>query len=136
MIGAGIFLLSGIAVSLAGPAAMISYIIAGIVCIITAASAAELATGMPTSGGSYFFVSRALGPAFGVISGIGIWISLTFAIAFYLFGMGEYLHQFLPITPFWGAVLGGIVFTALNIVGAKKWARSRSWSCLPSSPSS
>lgn len=125
MIGAGIFLLSGLAVTLTGPAAIFAYIIPGIVCIITAASAAELATGMPTSGGDYFFVSRSLGPAFGAISGIGIWLSLTFAIAFYLFGMGEYLHRFLPISPFWGAVLGGVLFTALNIIGAKESARTQ-----------
>ena len=68
MIGAGIFLLSGIAISLSGPAAIFSY----------------MATGMPTSGGDYFFVSRSLGPSFGAISGIGIWLNLTFAIAFYL----------------------------------------------------
>ena len=120
MIGAGIFLLSGIAISLAGPAAIFSYIIAGIVCIITAASAAELATGMPTSGGDYFFVSRSLGPSFGAISGIGIWLSLTFAIAFYLVGMGEYLSEFLPISPLVGAIIGGILLTALNVVGAKE----------------
>ncbi len=44
----------------------------------------------------YFFVSRSLGPPFGAISGIGIWLSLTFAIAFYLVGVGEYLSEFLP----------------------------------------
>ena len=120
MIGAGIFLLSGVAITLAGPAAVFSYIIAGVVCIITAASAAELATGMPTSGGDYYFVSRSLGPAFGAISGIGIWLSLTFAISFYLFGLGEYLHGFLPISALWGAVLGGIALTILNVVGAKE----------------
>ncbi|WP_420641242.1 amino acid permease [Candidatus Leptofilum sp.] len=120
MIGAGIFLLSGIAISLAGPGAIFSYIAAGVVCIITAASAAELATGMPTSGGDYFFVSRSLGPSFGAISGIGIWLSLTFAIAFYLVGMGEYLHEFLPISPIWGAVAGGVLLMALNVVGAKE----------------
>ena len=102
MIGAGIFLLSGIAITMAGPAAIFSYMAAGVVCIITAASAAELATGMPTSGGDYFFVSRSLGPSFGAISGVGIWLSLTFAIAFYLIGMGEYLSEFLPIAPIWG----------------------------------
>lgn len=125
MIGAGIFLLAGVALELTGPAAIFSYLVAGIICIITASSAAELATGMPTSGGDYFFVSRSLGPAFGAISGVGIWLSLTFAISFYLFGLGEYLSQFLPLTPFWGAILGGVLLIALNVIGAKESGRTQ-----------
>lgn len=125
MIGAGIFLLAGVALEMTGPAAIFAYILSGIVCMITASSAAELATGMPTSGGDYFFVSRSLGPVFGAISGIGIWLSLTFAIAFYLYGMGEYLSQFLPLTAFWGAFIGGVLLTILNIVGAKESGRTQ-----------
>jgi amino acid transporter/nucleotide-binding universal stress UspA family protein len=120
MIGAGIFLLAGVALTLTGPAAIFSYLAAGIVCMVTAASAAELATGMPTSGGDYYFVSRSLGPALGAISGVGIWLSLTFAISFYLFGLGEYLSQFLPVTPFWGALGGGLLLTGINVYGAKE----------------
>lgn len=125
MIGAGIFLLAGIALEMSGPGAIFAYLISGIVCIITASSASELATGMPTSGGDYFFVSRSLGPALGAISGIGIWLSLTFAIAFYLYGMGEYLTQFLPITAFWGAFAGGVLLTILNVIGAKESGRTQ-----------
>lgn len=125
MIGAGIFLLAGVALELTGPAAVFAYLGAGLVCIMTAASAAEMATGMPTSGGDYYFVSRSLGPAFGAVSGVGIWLSLTFAIAFYLFGLGEYLAQFTPLTPFWGAALGGVLLTALNVIGAKESGRTQ-----------
>lgn len=125
MIGAGIFLLSGVALSLTGPAAIFSYVGAGIVCMMTAASAAELATGMPTSGGDYYFVSRSVGPMFGAISGVGIWLSLTFAIAFYLYGLGEYLSQLVPISPFVGALVGGVLLTALNVIGAKESGRTQ-----------
>ena len=123
MIGAGIFLLAGLAVEAAGPAAIFSYAVAGVVCVLTAASAAELATGMPTSGGDYFFVSRSLGPALGAISGVGIWLSLTVAIAFYLYGLGEYLAQLAPVTPFWGAFAGGVILTGLNVAGARESGR-------------
>ncbi len=139
MIGAGIFLLAGTALELTGPAAILSFVGAGIVCAMTAASTAELATGMPKSGGDYYFVSRALGPMFGAISGIGIWLSLTFAIAFYLVGMGEYVLQvfnrlgerFEMLAPLMStpvpvaAAVGGALLVILNVVGAKQSGRTQ-----------
>lgn len=119
MIGAGIFLLAGRAIELAGPAALLSYVVAGVVCMLTAAAAAELATGMPTSGGDYYFVSRSLGAAFGAISGVGIWLSLTVAIAFYLVGTGEFLAQVSPVPEVVGALGGAALLLVLNVVGAK-----------------
>ncbi len=125
MIGAGIFLLAGVALELTGPGAIVSYLIAGVICLVTAASAAELATGMPTSGGDYYFVSRSLGPAFGAISGVGIWLSLTVAIAFYLVGMGDFLAQISPVDPLVGAGLGGVALIALNVFGARESGRAQ-----------
>ena len=125
MIGAGIFLLAGVALELTGPAAIFAYVAAGAVCVVTAASAAELATGMPTSGGAYYFVSRAFGPALGAIAGVGTWLSLTVAISFYLFGLGEYLAYFVPLPAVWGAVVGGVLLTGLNVWGAKESGRTQ-----------
>lgn len=119
MIGAGIFLLAGRAIELAGPGAVLSYLLAGVVCMLTAAAAAELATGMPTSGGDYYFVSRSLGAAFGAVSGVGIWLSLTVAIAFYLVGTGEFLAQIAPVPEVVGALGGAALLLVLNVVGAK-----------------
>lgn len=119
MIGAGIFLLAGRAIEAAGPGASLSYAVAGVVCVLTAAAAAELATGMPTSGGDYYFVSRSLGAALGAISGVGIWLSLTVAIAFYLVGTGEFLAQVSPIPEVAGALAGAGLLLVLNVVGAK-----------------
>lgn len=61
MIGAGIFVLPGIVASNAGPAGMLSFVIAGVVSLLTALSLSELATGMPKAGGSYYYVNRAMG---------------------------------------------------------------------------
>ena len=125
MIGAGIFLLAGRAIEAAGPGASLSYMVAGVVCILTAAAAAELATGMPTSGGDYYFVSRSLGAALGAISGVGIWLSLTVAIAFYLVGTGEFLAQVSAVPEALGALGGAALLLVLNVVGAKVSGRAQ-----------
>ena len=46
---------------------------------------------MPTSGGAYVYIERALGPLMGTISGIGLWISLLLKSSFALVGFGAYL---------------------------------------------
>lgn len=67
IVGAGIFAFIGIAVGqYAGPAAMISLILAGLGCICAAFCYAELASTLPSSGSSYTFAYATIGelPAF------------------------------------------------------------------------
>jgi len=97
MIGAGIFILPAIAAEGAGPASSISFGIAGFVALLAALSLAELATGMPISGGSYHYVNRGLGSFFGSIVGWGMWTGLMFASAFYMVGFGQYIVESVPI---------------------------------------
>ena len=96
MIGAGIFILPGIAAEGAGPASSISFAIAGFVALLAALSLSELATGMPIAGGSYHYVNRGLGSLFGSIVGWGMWTGLMFASAFYMVGFGQYIVEPLP----------------------------------------
>nr|WP_299237339.1 amino acid permease [Natronomonas sp.] len=96
MIGAGIFILPAIAAEGAGPASSISFGIAGFVALLAALSLAELATGMPISGGSYHYVNRGLGSFFGSIVGWGMWTGLMFASAFYMVGFGQYIVESAP----------------------------------------
>lgn len=96
MIGAGIFILPGIAAEGAGPASSLSFGIAGVVALLAAISLSELATGMPIAGGSYHYVNRALGSFFGSIVGWGMWTGLMFASAFYMIGFGQYLVEPIP----------------------------------------
>jgi len=97
MIGAGIFILPGLAADGAGPASAISFAIAGAVALLASLSLAELATGMPIAGGSYHYVNRALGGLFGSIVGWGMWTGLMFASAFYMIGFGQYVVVPLPV---------------------------------------
>ncbi len=119
MLGAGIFVLSAFAVEDAGPAAIFSYLIAGTICFLIALVISELATGMPKAGGSYTFITEALGPLPGSIVGPGNWLGLAFATGFYLLAFGEYLALIFPIPPQLASVSAGLLFAYLNYRGAK-----------------
>jgi len=111
MIGAGIFILPGIAAEGAGPASALSFVIAGGVAFLAALSLSELATGMPIAGGSYHYVNRALGGLFGSIVGWGMWSGLMFASAFYMIGFGQYLVAPIPFLD------GRLFVVGLGLVG-------------------
>lgn len=119
MIGAGIFVLPGFIVQKTGPAAVAAFALGGVVALLNALAAAEVATGMPRSGGGYYFISRALGPLWGAIIGWGSWFGLVFATAFYAVGFGEYVHAWvgLPVTTL--AIGMTVLLVLLNLVGSK-----------------
>jgi amino acid transporter/nucleotide-binding universal stress UspA family protein len=119
MIGAGIFVLSAIAADRAGPAAFLSYVAAGLICLPTAMAVSELATGMPRAGGSYHLISRSLGPIAGAIVGPGNWLGLVFATGFYLIGFAEYVAYFVSLPRWSTALVAGVFFVVLNYRGAK-----------------
>ncbi|MFW6437123.1 MAG: APC family permease [Halococcoides sp.] len=132
MIGAGIFVFPGLAAQEAGPAAALSFVIGGIVALLVALPTSELATAMPRSGGGYYFISRSLGTHAGAIVGLGLWLGLVFAAAFYLVGLGHYVVAVLaevgialelPVSP--AVVLGllvGVALTALSVGGTENTA--------------
>ena len=122
MISSGLFLLPGLAAAKAGPAAVLAYLIAGILAIPAMFSVAELATALPRAGGSYYFLARAVGPAGGTVTGMATWLSLVMKDAFALVGMSAYLALLVdvPGKPTAVALIAG--FTVLNVVGAKTTA--------------
>ena len=123
MVSSGFFLLPGLAAAKAGPAVIIAYLLSGILILPALLSKAELSTAMPRAGGTYYFTSRSLGPLFGVIDGVGAWLSLVLKSSFAIVGLAAYLVYFigLPIKPV--AISGCILFTILNIFGAREAAR-------------
>ncbi len=119
MISSGLFLLPGLAAAEGGPAAILSYFLAGMMAIPAMLSVAELSTAMPKAGGAYYFLERALGPAVGTVAGMSTWASLVLKDAFALIGMSAYLNLVVDI-PNKPLALGLIAaFTALNIFGSK-----------------
>ncbi|WP_049986174.1 APC family permease [Halobellus rufus] len=131
MIGAGIFVFPGLAADNAGLAATGSFAIGGLIALLVALPTSELATAMPRSGGGYYFISRGMGTAYGAIVGLGLWLGLMFASAFYLVGLGHYasavfaeLGVGLPFSPVIGiGLLFGAALTALSIGGTENTAK-------------
>ena len=127
MIGAGIFVLPGVAANAAGPVVVVSFVAGGLIAMVNALSVSELGTAMPKAGGGYVYINRSLGPMFGSIAGMGDWMGLAFASAFYCIGFGQYLAVFVPLPEIAflnpiqvGALLAGSIFVAVNYIGAKE----------------
>jgi len=123
MISSGLFILPGLAFAKAGPAVIVSYILAGILCIPTLLSKAELTTAMPKAGGDYFYIMRGFGPLFGTIAGFSSWFSLSLKGAFALIGMGAYLGVITNIPLHVIALICCLFFIFLNLIGVKEAGR-------------
>ena len=119
----GIFVLPGIAAAKTGSSVWLAFLLAAICILPAVLSKSELATAMPTTGGAYVYIERALGPLMGTISGIGLWISLLLKSSFALVGLGAYFLVLINIPIIYVKYIS-LSFLALimllNIFGVKK----------------
>ncbi|HXQ31215.1 MAG TPA: amino acid permease [Steroidobacteraceae bacterium] len=137
IIGTGIFVLTAEAAQKAGPAMMVSFVIAGFVCAVTALCYAEMASMIPVSGSAYTYSYAVLGEVTAWI--VGWALILEYAIAGstvavgwsgYIVGLLRHLHELLPFMPnvnvpdAWalGPFDGGVInVPALVISGLVTW---------------
>ena len=123
IIGAGIFVVLGIAVGYAGPAIIISMIIAGVIASFTAFSFAELGSAIPKEGGVYGFAYEIISPFVAFLVGC-LWLFAQ-VIAGTAISLG-FANYFIEIFPFFSlkivAVLAALALTTLNLVGIKQSA--------------
>ncbi|MFQ6062855.1 MAG: APC family permease, partial [Methanosarcinales archaeon] len=100
MIGAGIFVLTGIAAGKAGPAAILAFTLNGILTLFTAFSYAELASAIPEAGGGYSFIMKAMPRYMGFLSGWMLWFAYTVACSLYAKGFASYALEMYSIDLF------------------------------------
>jgi amino acid transporter/nucleotide-binding universal stress UspA family protein len=93
MIGAGIFVLTGIAAGVAGPALVLAFLLNGIVTTFTALSYAELGSAFPEAGGGYLWVKEGLGGANGFLAGWMSWFAHASAGSLYALGFGRFASE-------------------------------------------
>lgn len=129
IIGAGIFVLSGTTINLAGSGALIAFVITGIVAIILALEMGELASEMPKErGATYSFTYNAFGSELGFIGGILLYLGYTAAVATIALGFGSYLSSALGITSqlytYAFSILLILALTFINYRGIKNTANT------------
>lgn len=132
MIGAGIFVLIGIAAGVAGPALILTFALNGIVALLTAMSYAELGSCFHDAGGGYLWVKEGLPKWNGFLSGWMSWFAHAVACSLYALGFGAYFgyvfHEIGMSLPTWGflspqkilAVSVAFVFAWVNYRGASE----------------
>ena len=91
MIGAGIFVLTGIAAGAAGPALVLSFALNGIITIFTAMVYAELGSAIPEAGGGYLWVREGLPGPNAFQAGWMSWFAHAVAGSLYALGFGAYV---------------------------------------------
>jgi len=126
MIGAGIFSILGYSVQMAGSFAYVSFMIAGLVALLSAYSYAKLSVRYPSPGGAVDFLIKGFGD--GVFSGglnVLLWSGYVFAIALYAKAFGGYASALFSRDMALVFSVGIILFfTLINLAGAKVVGRS------------
>lgn len=107
MIGAGIFVLTGIAANTAGPALILAFALNGIVTIFTAMVYAELGSAIPEAGGGYLWVKEGLPGPNAFLAGWMSWFAHAVAGSLYALGFGAYF----------GLVLSQLNFSIAGLEG-------------------
>ena len=95
IVGTGIFVILGEAVPKAGPAVLLSFVLAAITCGFSALSYAELAGSIPISGSSYSYTYATLGELVAWVVGWCLMLEYGVSVAAVAVGWGQYLNEFL-----------------------------------------
>lgn len=121
IIGAGVFVVTGVASQTAGPAMLVGFLIAGIAALCNALSVAQLARIYPMSGGTYVYAGHCLHPAAGFIAGWMFLISKLAAASVVALSFAHYVQAVIPPIPIRStAVALVLLLTLLNFLGVKK----------------
>ncbi len=95
VIGTGIFVIIGEGIGIAGPAVILSFILAAVTCVFSALCYAELASSIPVSGSAYTYAYATLGELAAWIIGWDLILEYGVSVAAVAVGWGGNLNEFL-----------------------------------------
>jgi basic amino acid/polyamine antiporter, APA family len=124
IIGAGLFVVTGVAAGVAGPAFLVGLVIAALAATCNALSSAQLAVAYPVSGGTYEYGYRVLHPWLGFAAGWMFLVSKLAAGTTVALGFAAYLGALIPGIPERAVAVAAVVaLTIVNYLGIKRTAQ-------------
>ncbi|MEU3207484.1 amino acid permease [Streptomyces cyaneofuscatus] len=128
VIGAGLFVGSGAGIAVAGPAIVVSYLIAGALAMLVMRMLGEMSAAMPASGSFSVHAERALGRWAGFSVGWLYWFLLVVVLAVEATAAAQIAHGWVPAVEPWAWVLlFMVVFTAANLAAVKNFGEFEFW---------
>jgi len=125
IVGAGIFVVTGVAAGIAGPAMLLGLLVAAVAATCNALSSAQLAAEYPQAGGTYEYGYRVLNPWAGFAAGWMFLASKISAAGTVALGLAGYLDALVPgLNPRMVAVGAIVAFTLLNYLGVRRSSRA------------
>nr|WP_314315613.1 amino acid permease [Kocuria rhizophila] len=128
IIGASLFVGSGNVIRMVGPAAVVSYLLGGLLVFLAMRMLGEMAASRPAVGSFMEYARVGLGHWAGYFVGWLYWYFWVGVIAFEAVVGGSLLAGWFPAMPVWlGSVVLLLVFTATNLISVRSFGEVEFW---------
>lgn len=127
-IGTGLFAGSKLAIMMAGPSVILSYVIGGVVALLVMGALAEMTVNQPVAGSFGVYAERYLGRFAGYLTKYLYWSALIFAVGTEVSAVGEYMQYWFPQIPgLWWVAIFSAVLLAVNFSSVKIFGTTEYW---------
>jgi GABA permease len=128
VIGAGLFVGSGVVIRATGPAAVVSFALTGALVVLVMRMLGEMASAYPAVGGFYEYNRLAMGELAGFMTGWMYWYFWIIVVALEAVAGARLLGFWFPSVAPWVFTLGLMtVFTLLNLLSVRSWGETEYW---------
>ena len=128
VIGSGYFLGTGYVLEQAGPAAVLAYLLGGIIVLCVMLCLAELAVEKPISGSFVTYAREHISPTWACGVGWSYWATWVAYVPSEMIAAGIIMNSFVPeVSQLWWAVFFGLLVTIINLFHVDKFGECESW---------
>ncbi|RAV32176.1 amino acid permease [Corynebacterium heidelbergense] len=126
-IGAGLFLGTGVGIRAAGPAVLLSYVVAGILVIFVMRMLGEMAAARPASGSFATYGRQAFGHWAGFSMGWLYWFMLIMVMGAEITGAGNIMGRWFGVEGWIPGLVAVVFFTVVNLAAVRGFGEFEYW---------